>query len=117
MDDHPTQSRRATIFMKDIYSGKSQAEIPAFILAECIYVMEKYYQIPRAEIADKLKKLILFTGIVNSDKAILLNSLIKYEESGIDISDCLLAAQSSSHRIILSFDNDMKVLKAIFHKL
>jgi predicted nucleic-acid-binding protein len=117
LDDHSTQSRRAAIFMADIYSGKIQAEIPAFVLAECVYVMDKYYQIPRAEIADKLKKLILFSGIVNSDKAILLNSLIKYEESGIDISDCLLAAQSSSDRVIVSFDNDIKALKAVYRKL
>jgi len=101
--------------MQRVGKGDLNAEIPNFVLAECIYVMQSH-GIPRAEIADKLKKMYNFTGIVNSDKGNILNALIKYEESNIDIQDCLLAAYSTPQKVVISFDNDMKKLNAFYEK-
>ena len=99
--------------MRKVSSGGVKAEIPAFILAECIYVMEKFYMIPRNEISDRMKKIFNFDGIINSDRSQLINALIKYEETNIDISDCILASISSNAKIVLSFDKDMYKLNAV----
>ncbi len=114
-DDNPAQSPKAKRFMQKVGKGDLNAEIPSFVLAECIYVMQSH-GIPRAEIADKLKRMYNFTGIVNSDKGNILNALIKYEESNIDIQDCLLAAFSSSQKMMVSFDNDRQKLNAFYEK-
>ena len=83
------------------------------MIVECIYVMEKYYEIPKNEIVDKLSRILNFSGIVNPDRPEILNALLKYEKSNIDIVDCILAAHSSPEKVVISFDKDMKKLKAV----
>lgn len=114
LDDNPEQSPKAKRFMAKVGKGVLNAEIPGFIMAECIYVLQSYYGVPRPEIADKLKKVYNLLGIINSDKDIILNALIKYEESNIDIQVCLLAAYSTHTEIVVSFDNDMQKLNAFY---
>ena len=74
--------------------------------------MEKFYRIPRLEIADTLSRILNFSGIVNPDKSEILEALTTYEASNADIVDCLLAASSSPDRVVVSFDNDFTILKA-----
>jgi predicted nucleic-acid-binding protein len=79
--------------------------------------MEKFYEIPKTEIVDKLSRILNIKGIVNPDKSEILAVLVKYENSSADIVDCMLAAESSPHRVIVSFDKDFKRLKAICETL
>ena len=79
--------------------------------------MEKFYEIPKNEIVDKLSRVLNIKGIVNPDKSEILAALVKYENSSADIVDRLLAAKSSPQRVIVSFDKDFKRLKAICEKL
>jgi predicted nucleic-acid-binding protein len=86
LGDHPEFSPRAEVFMLDVSQGVKKAEIPDVVIVECIYVMEKYYEIPKNEIV-------------------------------IDIVDCILAAHSSPEKVVISFDKDMKKLKAVSETL
>ena len=113
LGDHAELSPKAEAFMMDVSEGAKPAEILDVVIVECIYVMEKYYQIPKAEIVDKLSKILSFAGIVNPDRPEILNALLKYENSNIDIVDCILAAKSSPAKVVVSFDKDMKRLKAV----
>jgi predicted nucleic-acid-binding protein len=83
------------------------------VIVECIYVMEKYYQIPKSEISTKLSGILSFSGIVNPDRSETLEALLKYNSTNIDIVDCILAAHSSPEKVVVSFDKDMKKLKAV----
>ena len=112
LGDHAEFSPKAGTFMLDISKGTKQAEITDVVIVECIYVMEKYYKIPRTEIVDKLSRIFNFSGIANANKSEILNALLKYKDSNIDIVDCILAAMSSPARIVVSFDRDIKKLKA-----
>jgi predicted nucleic-acid-binding protein len=98
--------------MQDVAEGFKKAELISVVLVECVYVMEKYYQIPKNEIVDKLSRILNIKGIINPDKSEILNSLIKYENSNADIVDCILAAKSSPQRVVVSFDKDFKRLEA-----
>lgn len=82
-------------------------------MVECVYVMEKFYRIPRHEIADKLSQVFNFSGIVNPDKLEILEALINFEALKADIVDCLLAALSAPDRVVVSFDKDFS---AAFHQ-
>ncbi|MBA3018242.1 MAG: PIN domain-containing protein [Proteobacteria bacterium] len=113
LGDHAELSSKAEAFMLDVSEGAKPAEILDVVIVECIYVMEKYYQIPKAEIIDKLSKILNFTGIVNSDRSEILEALLKYGSTDIDIVDCILAAHSSPKKVVVSFDKDMKKLKAV----
>ena len=111
--DHPEFSLKAEAFMFDVSKGVKKAEILNVVIVECIYVMEKYYEIPKTEIVEKLSGILNFSGIVNPDRSEILEALLKYENSNIDIVDCILAACSSPEKVVISFDKDMKKLNAV----
>ncbi len=117
LNDHPEQSQKAKSFMMHVYEDKVKAEIPDVVITECVYVMQKLYHIPRKEIGASLKKMLAFQDIKNINRSQILNALIKYEESNIDIPDCILAAYSSPKKIVISFDKDMEKLKAYYEIL
>ena len=56
-------------------------------------------------------------GIVNADRSEILKALLKYKASNTDIVDCILAAQSSSEKVVVSFDRDLEKLKAVIETL
>ena len=117
LDDHKKHSPKARTFMAKVSEGTKKAEIFDVVIVECIYVMEKYYQIPRNEISMKLSGILNFSGIVNPDRSELLEALLKYNDSNIDIVDCILAAHSSTEKVVVSFDKDMQKLKAVSETL
>jgi predicted nucleic-acid-binding protein len=117
LDDHPEFSPKAIQFMVDVSRGKVKAEIADIVLMECIFVMEKHYKIPRTLVVDCLAKIVNFEGIINTNKAILINALLSYEKHKIDIVDCLLCSYSSKNRMVVSFDQDFKILNAYWKNL
>jgi predicted nucleic-acid-binding protein len=117
LDDHETYSPLAKVFMLQVSAGKNRAEIPAVVVVECVYVMEKFYEIPRTEIVESLSGILNFAGIVSTDRAEILKALLKYKTSKMDIVDCILAAQSSSEKVVVSFDKDLEKLKAVVETL
>jgi len=117
LDDHKLFSPKAKKFMLALSQGKKKAEIPSVVIVECTYVMEKYYHIPRSKIVDTLSRLLNFSGIVNADRSEILEALLNYEDSNVDIVDCMLAAGSSSEKVVVSFDKDFNKLKAVYEQL
>jgi predicted nucleic-acid-binding protein len=117
LGDHKRFSPKAEAFMQDVANGLKKAELTSVVVTECVYVMDKFYEIPKNEIVDKLSRILNIKGIVNADKSEMLDALIKYENSGTDIVDCILAAKSSPQRVIVTFDKDFKKLKAICEKI
>lgn len=117
LGDHPEFSPKAEAFMTDVSTGTKKAEIPDVVMVECVYVMEKFYEIPKIKIVAKLSSILNFSGIVNPDRSELLEALLKYEKYNVDIVDCILAACSSPEKVIISFDKDMKKLKAVSQTL
>ncbi len=111
LNDHPVQSPKAIDFFDQVSKNQLKAEIPAIILAECVYVLSSsHYEIPKDDIADGLIKILSYLGIVNSDRPELLNSLIKFKESNCSFPDCVLASMSSANRRVVSFDSDFNKL-------
>ena len=117
LGDHAEFSPRAEAFMADLSEGTKNAEILDVVIVECVYVMEKYYEIPKSEIVEKLSGILNFSGIVNPNRSEILEALLKYENSNIDIVDCILAARSSPAKVVISFDRDMEKLKAVSETL
>jgi predicted nucleic-acid-binding protein len=117
LDDHKHFSSKAKIFLQNVSQGAKKAELPSIVAVECVYVMEKFYEIPKNEIVDKLSRILNLKDVVNPEKAEILEALVKYKDSSADIVDCILAAQSSPTRVVISFDKDFEKLKAFREKL
>ena len=117
LDDHKIHSEKVKAFLLQVSHGKRKVEIPAVVVVECIYVLEKFYTVPRNEIVESISRILNFTGIVNADRSEILEALIKYKSSNADIVDCILAAQSSPEKVVVSFDKDLEKLKAVIETL
>ncbi len=117
LEDHETYSPKAKAFMLQVSQGKNKVEIPAVVAVECIYVLEKYYAVPRNEIVESISAILNFSGVVNTDRSEILEALLKFKTSNTDIVDCILAAQSSPEKPVVSFDKDLEKLNAVSEKL
>jgi predicted nucleic-acid-binding protein len=110
--DHPERFQKAKTFMTQVKSGEVGAFIPEGVLVECVYVLLKFYQVPRAEIARTLASLLTYRGVVNEDRGILLKALQLFGDKNVDIVDALVRVISSEKGwLFFSFDKDLKTLE------
>jgi predicted nucleic-acid-binding protein len=112
LGDEPAQTRSATELMSKVDEGKVSVEIKDFVLVETVWVLETSCRVPRKEIADTLINLLNLSGIVNANRSMLIQALLSFKETKIDLVDCLLAAYSSPDTPVISFDRDLKKLGA-----
>jgi predicted nucleic-acid-binding protein len=83
------------------------AVLPA-VLAECVFVLESFYEHPRGDIASVLGRLISSPG-VEIDAAIHLDALDRYRKTKVHFVDCLIAATAATENLpVASFDQDFR---------
>jgi predicted nucleic acid-binding protein len=90
--DPPDLARRATAFL-------AQAEellLPDLIVAEMVYVLESFYEVPAEKVARLVRSVIAFNAIRTLDPALLLRSLEVYVNHRIDFADAYLVASAES---------------------
>jgi predicted nucleic acid-binding protein len=61
-------------------------------VAECAFVLESFYEVPRAEVAEMLRAAISFERIHVLDEDLLLRTLELYESTPLHFVDAYLAA-------------------------
>ncbi|RMG58782.1 MAG: PIN domain-containing protein [Deltaproteobacteria bacterium] len=99
--DEPELFRKAAEMFEKVRTGERKALILESVLVECVYVLTKYYGVPKREVAEKLKSFLLYKGIVNRDKGELTEALDIFSDENIDFVDCLLCvkARKSDHSL------------------
>ena len=65
--------------------------LPA-VLAECVFVLESFYERPRADIASALARLISSPGIEIGEATMHVDALNRHRKSSAHFVDCLIAA-------------------------
>ena len=110
--DHPKHFQRAKALMEQVKSGEVGAFIPQGVMVECVYVLLKFYRVPRAEISENLSTILNYRGVVNEDRAIMLSALHTFGEKNVDIVDAIVHAASVEHGwASFSFDRDLDGFK------
>jgi predicted nucleic-acid-binding protein len=71
------------------------------VLAECVFVLESFYENPRGDIASALGRLISSPG-VEIDAAIHLDALDRYRKTKVHFVDCLIAATAATEHMPVS---------------
>ena len=105
MRDVPEQFELARNFFEQVRVGKKKVLILESILVESVYILTKFYQVPKKEVAEVLNGLLQYKGVVNKDKAALSAALGIYAEKNLDLVDCVLIAQAQyCSAQIFSFD-------------
>ena len=73
--DPPEQAARATAFL----ATADELLLADLVVAETVYVLESFYEVPRARVAELVRAIIVFPAIVVLDPVSLLRSLEVYE--------------------------------------
>lgn len=84
------------------------AVLPA-VLAECVFVLDSFYEHSRADIASALATLVSSPGVEIQEKAIHLDALDRYRKSKVHFVDCVIAATASAENTsVATFDQDFR---------
>jgi predicted nucleic-acid-binding protein len=85
------------------------------IVAECVYVLEAFYEVPRAQVAQLMRAAIAAPTIEVTHEASLLRALEVYELERIDFAEAYLVAQAEATGIgeVLSFDRSIDRVASI----
>ena len=100
--DPPEQARRASTYLE----RADELLLPDLIVAEVVYVLESFYEIARVRVAELVRAIIVFPGIIVVDEPLLLRALEVYEVERIDFAEAYLvaSAEASGVETIASFD-------------
>ena len=72
--------------------------LPA-VLAECVFVLESFYEHPRGDITSALGRLISSPGVEIDGAAIHLDALDRYRKTKVHFVDCLIAATAATENM------------------
>ena len=111
--DPPRLARRATAFL----AGDNELMLTDLVMAELIYVLESYYERPRAEVTNAARALLALPSVA-SDHELLLRAIELYEVERLDFADAYVCAAAEIWGIgaIASFDRRIDRISSV-HRL
>lgn len=100
--DPPDQAARASRFL----AAADELLLADLVVAEVVYVLESFYEVPRPRVAELVRAIIAFPAMVVLDPAMLLRALEVYETDRLDFAEAYLVAQAerSGVGVVASFD-------------
>jgi predicted nucleic-acid-binding protein len=109
--DPPEMAARATKAL----AGADELLLADLIVAECVYVLESFYEVPRERVAELIRAAIALPTIKALDAATLLRALEVYEVDRLDFAEAYLIAQAEATGVaaILSFDKTIDRVKTV----
>lgn len=109
--DPPDQAAKATAALA---SGEALL-LTDLVLAKCVYVLESFYEVPPARVAELMRAAIALPNLKTVDEAILIRSLEIYELDRLDFAEAYLAAQAEATGVgeVLSFDRSIDRLTTV----
>jgi len=108
VQDHEKHAKAAGKLFEACDRGNVVIVVLPAVLAECVFVLESFYEHPRGDIASALGRLISSPG-VEIDTAIHLDALDRYRKTKVHFVDCLIAATAATENMpVASFDQDFR---------
>jgi len=103
--DPPELAARATRYL----AGADELLLPDLILAEVAYVLESFFETPRAQVATTLRAVLAYPVIRVLDADLLQRAVEVYEVHRLDFADAYLvaSAERTGVGVIASFDRSI----------
>jgi len=109
VQDHEKHAKAAGKLFDACDRGDVVIVVLAAVLAECVFVLESFYEHPRRDIASALGRLISSPGVEIDGPAIHLDALDRYRKTRVHFVDCLIAATAATENMpVASFDQDFR---------
>jgi len=103
--DPPEAAARATAAL----AAADELLLADLVVAECVYVLESFYEVERERVAELLRAAIALPAIKTVDSTSLLRALEVYEVERLDFAEAYLVAQAETTGVetVLSFDRSI----------
>ncbi len=100
--DPPDMAQRA----KSYLATERGLLLADLVVADTVYVLESFYEVPRRQVAEAMRSLVALDSIVCVDPALLLRAVELYEVDHLDFAEAYLVAcaESTEIRCVASFD-------------
>jgi len=109
VQDHEKHAQAAGKLFDACDRGDVVIVVLPTVLAECVFVLESFYEHPRGDIASALGRLISSPGVEIGGTTLHLDALDRYRETKVHFVDCLVAATAAAENIpVASFDQDFR---------
>ena len=109
VQDDPRHSEIAGRLITACDRGEIVLVVLPSVVAECVFVLQSFYEFPRADIARVLTALLSSPGIELDDLAIHLDALKRYARTQVHFVDCTIAATAATFSLhVATFDSDFK---------
>jgi predicted nucleic acid-binding protein len=109
--DPPAMAGRATAYL----AAEAELLLTDLVVAETVYVLESFYETPRAQVAQAIRSLLVFDSVVTVDPALVLRAVEVYETARIDFAEAYLVACAESTGVteIASFDRTLDRVRTV----
>ena len=103
--DPPSQAARATRFL----TKADELLLADLIVAETVYVLESFYEVGRARVAELVRAIIAFDAVRVIDEELLLRALEVYEIHRLDFAEAYVVASAERSGVdtVASFDRSI----------
>ena len=109
VQDHEKHAKAAGRLFDACDRGDVVIVVLPSVLAECVFVLESFYEHPRGDIASALGTLISSPSVEINETAIHLDALDRYRKTKVHFVDCLIAATASAENTpVATFDQDFR---------
>ena len=109
VQDHEKHAKAAGRLIDACDRGDVVIVVLPAVLAECVFVLESFYEHPRGDIASALGRLISSPCVEIDGAAIHLDALDRYRKTKVHFVDCLIAATAATENMpVASFDQDFR---------
>lgn len=109
VQDHEKHAKSAEKLFEACDRGDLVIVVLPAVLAECVFVLQSFYEQSRGDIASALSRLLSSPGVEIAASAIQLDALNRYQKTKVHFVDCLIAATAANEDIsVASFDQDFR---------
>jgi predicted nucleic-acid-binding protein len=88
------------------------------VLAECVYVLESFYEVEQSRVAELMRSAIAYPSIETVGTPTLLRALEVYELERLDFAEAYLVAQAEATGVgeVVSFDRSIDRITTVIRR-
>jgi predicted nucleic-acid-binding protein len=107
-NDVPAQAEAVARLLRRAAEGKVALQTSAFVLAEIVWTLESYYELPRNQIKDKVWAILNTPGLWVEDADLIGRAILLYMDKNVDFIDAYNACWMQKQRLSQVYTFDKK---------
>jgi len=106
LNDIPQQADAVEEILREAAEGKVEPWTNPMVIAEIVWTLQSYYELPRDEIRDKVLMILSTPGLYVEDGDLVAEAVVLFAEKGVDFIDAYNAcwARDRGVRDVYTFD-------------